>query len=190
MLNAAGLQLAPDASDPLTNNFPSSKYSHAYEVFGNNGSTAVNARTNLSTNTSLSDLPNATTVLNDLMEPYSGNNNTSVGSDHLPLVADYTLLLPGDFNRDGHVDSADIQTMMAALSNVHSYQTAKGLTDSQLLTLGDLNNDHQFTNADLQMFLTLLKAGNGSSDPVPEPASACLAILAFATMGLRALWPR
>ena len=42
MLNQPGLQLAADTSDPFTGNFPSSKYPYAYEVFGNNGTTALN----------------------------------------------------------------------------------------------------------------------------------------------------
>ena len=92
MLTQPGLQLAADTSDPLTGNYPSSKYPYAYEVFGNNGTTALNGITNSAGNTSLSDLSNASTVLKDLMKPYSGNNNQFVGSDHLPVVADYSLV--------------------------------------------------------------------------------------------------
>ena len=90
MLNQPGLQLAPDTSDPFTNNYPSSKYHYAFEVFGNNNTTGENKATNLATNTSLNDLPNATTVLNDLMQFNAASQ--FVGSDHLPLVADYVLV--------------------------------------------------------------------------------------------------
>jgi hypothetical protein len=109
MLNQPGVQLAPDASDPFTGNYPSSKYPYSYEVFGNNGTTPLNGLTNNSpSNTSLSDLANAGTILNDLMQPYSGNNLQFVGSDHLPIVADYLVtLIPGDLNNNGVVDAAD-----------------------------------------------------------------------------------
>jgi len=85
VLTQPGLQLATDLADPFDpNNFPSAKYPYAMEIFGNNGSTALGAATNLGTNTSLSDLANASTILGDLMAPS--------GSDHLPIVADYNLV--------------------------------------------------------------------------------------------------
>jgi hypothetical protein len=89
MLNQPGLQLAPDTSDPFTGGFPSSKYPYAYEIFGNNGTTPRNGATNDAGNTSLADLANASTVLNDLMQ--FDNDGNFVGSDHLPCVADYVL---------------------------------------------------------------------------------------------------
>jgi len=61
--------------------------------------------------------------------------------------------LPGDFNRDGHVDASDIQTMEAALVDLNGYQTSKSLTDEQLLALGDVNGDGVVNNADLQSLL-------------------------------------
>jgi len=86
-----------------------------------------------------------------------------------------STLLPGDFNRDGHVDAADILAMQQALTDLHGYeQTHGGLSDSQVSTMGDLNNDGKFTNADLQTFLIDLKSGGGSADPVPEPAALLL----------------
>jgi hypothetical protein len=43
-----------------------------------------------------------------MMEPYAGNSQQFVGSDHLPVVADYNVtLLAGDFNNDGTVGAAD-----------------------------------------------------------------------------------
>jgi hypothetical protein len=90
MLNQPGLQLAPDTSDPFTGGFPSSKYPYAYEIFGNNGTTPLDGATNDPNNTSLNDLSNASTVLNDLTE--FDNNDDFVGSDHLPIVADYVLV--------------------------------------------------------------------------------------------------
>jgi hypothetical protein len=109
MLNQPGVQLAHDTSDPfIANNFPASRYPYAYEVFGNNGTTSLSGLINTSANTSVGDLGNASTVLNDMMQPYAGNNMQFVGSDHLPIVADYNVtLLAGDFNNDGTVSAAD-----------------------------------------------------------------------------------
>lgn len=192
VLNQPGLRLASDTSDPFTGNFPSSKYPYAYEVFGNNGTTALNGLTNAAGNTSLSDLANASTVLNDLMEPYSGNNNQFVGSDHLPVVADYALVgvnplpLAGDLNQDGHVNAADIRALMTALDDLSGYAQSAGLNAAQLTTLGDVNGDGQITNADVQSLLKLLKSGGGSTTGVPEPTS--FALLGFA--GAMVCWPR
>jgi len=83
--------------------------------------------------------------------------------------------LPGDFNRDGHVDAADVQAMMAALANLSGYNAAhSNLTATQLLDIEDVNNDGVVNNADLQAMLDLLKSGGGSSNSVPEPASLAL----------------
>jgi hypothetical protein len=120
MLNQPGVQLAADTSDPFTGNYPSSKYHYAYEVFGNNGTTSLSGLTNSTSNTSLSDLANASTILNDMMEPYTGNNQEFVGSDHLPIVADFIVtLIPGDFDNNGAVDAADYDVWRA-----HFGQTA------------------------------------------------------------------
>ena len=87
----------------------------------------------------------------------------------------------GDFNRDGHVDAADLLIAEQALTNISGYQTAHGLTDPTLFNLvADVNGDGKFSAADLQDLLVILKNGGGSSDPVPEPASWVLAFLALA----------
>jgi endonuclease/exonuclease/phosphatase family metal-dependent hydrolase len=57
--------------------------SGSLQIFGNNGTTAENGKTNASGNTSLSDLSDASMILNDLMQPY--------GSDHMPVEADYQV---------------------------------------------------------------------------------------------------
>jgi hypothetical protein len=76
----------------------------------------------------------------------------------------------GDFNRDGHVNAADVKAMESALADLPDYEIAKGLTAAQLLSIGDLNNDGKVNNADLQSLLQLLKTGGGSEAVVPEPA--------------------
>ena len=80
----------------------------------------------------------------------------------------------GDFNRDGHVDAADVTAMEQALADLPAYQTAKGLAALQLLLVGDVNGDGVVNNADMQSLLNVLKSGGGSTDPVPEPASIAL----------------
>jgi hypothetical protein len=90
----------------------------------------------------------------------------------------------GDFNLDGHVNAADILPMEQALTNLSNYKTtyAPGITDSQLAQIENVNGDGSFNNADLQSFLDYLKSGHGSSDPVPEPCTFVLAVLAFGFM--------
>ena len=54
------------------------------------------------------------------------------------LVID-TNFLPGDFNRDGHVNAADIPAMIAALTDLNAYKSANSLTSAQLLSIGDID---------------------------------------------------
>ncbi|HZZ29473.1 MAG TPA: autotransporter-associated beta strand repeat-containing protein [Pirellulales bacterium] len=83
--------------------------------------------------------------------------------------------LPGDFNRDGHIDAADIQSMMQALVDPTDYEAAHdNLTNAQLQIIGDINGDGKFTNADVQSLLNALQAGQGSTATVPEPAAFVL----------------
>ena len=82
-----------------------------------------------------------------------------------------TIVAPGDFTRDNHVNSSDVAAMLSALTDLNAYKTSTGLDDAGLLAIGDLNADHAVNNADLQSLLTLLKNGGGSLATVPEPAS-------------------
>ena len=86
----------------------------------------------------------------------------------------YVPVLPGDFDLDGHVNAADIPAMLAALTDLNSYESLHGLTHSALTMLGDLNGDHAVTNADIQPLLNLLTA-SGVAPSVPEPAGVLLA---------------
>ena len=95
---------------------------------------------------------------------------------------DLRAALAGDFNRDSHVDAADLQAMLGALTDLQSFQLAAGLSDSDLLTIGDLNGDGVITNADLQAMLTLLSSGTGSLTAVPE--SGTMVLLMAAAPGL------
>ncbi|HEY2881442.1 MAG TPA: autotransporter-associated beta strand repeat-containing protein, partial [Pirellulales bacterium] len=99
-----------------------------------------------------------------------------------------TLLLKGDFNQDLHVNSQDIDAMMAALVNLTNY--AAGTTSIRsnnmvfdapdLADVGDFDGDNIITNADLQGMLYYLQTGHGSASAiggtsaVPEPSSFIL----------------
>jgi Dockerin type I domain/PEP-CTERM motif len=108
-------------------------------------------------------------------------------SGTLSIVETY---LPGDFNRDGHVDAADIAAAMAALSDTSGYRTAKGLTDPTLFGLvADVNGDGNFTSADVQALILQLKSGGGSTDSVPEPATIALAGFGFLSI-FACVWNR
>jgi Concanavalin A-like lectin/glucanases superfamily len=82
-----------------------------------------------------------------------------------------TNFLRGDFNRDGLVNSADIQAMLNCLTDIPAYKTLHALTDVTLDSIGDFNNDGILTNADIQGLLKTLaqSSGGGGISPVPEP---------------------
>src|SRR5262249_21592914 len=96
------------------------------------------------------------------------------------------VLRLGDFNNDGHINTLDIKAGMNALTNTAAYlanptglPSGDAMTAQDLLTVGDINGDHVFNNADIQTLLDDLKAGLGSDNSVPEPASLLLTALAL-----------
>ena len=96
-------------------------------------------------------------------------------------VIGYDALLPGDFNRDGHVTVADVQAMSTALADLSGYESQHGLSDPQLELLGDLNGDGVIDNRDVQSLIDLVAngGGNGSLTTVPEPPTAWLMLIAI-----------
>jgi hypothetical protein len=88
-----------------------------------------------------------------------------------------TNFQPGDFDRDGQVNAADIGAMQAALSDVDKYQSIQSnMASGQLVSIGDLNGDGLVNNADLQGLINVLADGGSGSGitTVPEPASIIL----------------
>jgi Dockerin type I domain len=102
----------------------------------------------------------------------------------------------GDFNRDGHVTAADIQSMVNALSDLRTYQSTQGLSNAALLALGDVDHNNAVNNADLEALLNKLKSGGGSGSftAVPEPtawalmAAAAVCVIGCLRLGHRAVW--
>ena len=96
----------------------------------------------------------------------------------IPLFVDDRVLyyfsgLLGDFTQDGHVDMADLQSMLLALTNQSAYESQFGVDDFELQTVDDINHDGVFSNADIQAFLNLLILGGGSTASVPERRLFC-----------------
>ncbi len=112
---------------------------NSYATFGNNGTSSFGASVNSAFNTALSDLPNSTQVLGLL---------TTV-SDHLPVVADYALVLPAacpaDLNGDHAVDDADFVIFAAA------YDTLL-CPGSPSPCPADLNSDSVVDDSDFVIF--------------------------------------
>ena len=93
-----------------------------------------------------------------------------------------TATIRGDFSRNGHVNAADVPPMLTALADLNAFQSARGLTATDLLAIGDVDHDSKVTNSDLQPLLNLLKSSGGSLAAVPEPT--CVELLALALPGL------
>ncbi|HZZ26974.1 MAG TPA: BNR-4 repeat-containing protein [Pirellulales bacterium] len=92
--------------------------------------------------------------------------------------------LPGDINRDGHVDSADIVALEQALTSPSAYTALhSSLSASDIHTILDVNGDGKDTNADVQALINNLLNGQGSTAAaVPEPAAGLLLGLAGAVL--------
>jgi len=121
---------------------------------------------------------------NAFASPGVENGLSSVDITAMDVIG-YHALLPGDFNRDGHVNAADVLAMETALTNLPAYQTANGLSAVQLLAIGDLNGDGVINNADLQALINLIQSGGGSAGAVPEPASLVLLVTGSLMLMLR-----
>ena len=112
------------------------------------------------------------------------NGSTILANGEVVPVSASTRLL-GDWNLDGNVTTADITSMLGALTNLKAYESATSplhtvqaqpLTADDLLNVGDVNSSGSVDNADIQGLITLLAnaAGGGGSSVVPEPTSLIL----------------
>jgi hypothetical protein len=87
------------------------------------------------------------------------------------------VAVPGDFNRDGIVDTADIADMMDALVDLPDYMSTYDLSPADLNTICNVNGDGEFNIADLQALLSKLICGANQVQSIPEPAGLALCSL-------------
>jgi hypothetical protein len=101
----------------------------------------------------------------------------------MPAESVTTLVLVkaqlGDVNLDGQANNADLQTLLIALANESSYQTAHNLTAANLATLADFTHDGIVDTPDvsgMMQYLTSGVTGGGSAVPAPEPSAFLLLV--------------
>jgi hypothetical protein len=118
-------------------------------------------------------------ILNAQQPVTSGDSgNFRVGIDNVTAVP------LGDFDLNGARNSADLQTLLQALTNIPAYKAAHNLSDADLLAFGDVNRDGVFDNADIQALLHLLATNASPGAPVPEPPAAALVVGAAVCLAL------
>lgn len=78
--------------------------------------------------------------------------------------------LPGDFNGDGQVTTADVNPFVLALTDRAAFETAR--PDIDVLAAGDLDSSGSFDLGDVQLFLALITPASTSTQ-TPEPSSLC-----------------
>ncbi len=105
---------------------------------------------------------------------------TTAGHALLAHHARQALVVVGDMNLDGAVDTADVAPFVLALTNPDGYMAQFGVDEATMTALGDINQDGVFDTADVAPFVQLLVSG--SSPSVPEPGS--LAVLGLAGLVL------
>jgi hypothetical protein len=108
---------------------------------------------------------------------FSDENIAGALNKTLTLSLTGTVLLAGDFNRDGIVDGADYVV----------WHKTQGLT-VDAYTWGDGNGDMAVDGSDLalwQEYLGTTAAGGGGLANVPEPASALVVLLTAAALQMR-----
>jgi Dockerin type I domain len=118
------------------------------------------------------------------------SNGQALGVDNFSLTATATGggegNTAGDINQDGHIDGADLSTLMSGLSDPTGFAAAHPDMDaSEIATLLDVNGDGAASNADVQMLINDLKNGQGTASAVPEPASLVLAAIGCLGLGTR-----
>ncbi|HZZ29336.1 MAG TPA: PEP-CTERM sorting domain-containing protein [Pirellulales bacterium] len=111
----------------------------------------------------------------------NGNSNAYFAFDDLSLTLATTAAppAPGDYNKNGHVDSADINALELALTNLPLYESTYNVSASDLAAINNIpgNSGSNLTNFKMQALINLLLAGNGTISAVPEPTSFILLAL-------------
>ncbi len=108
-----------------------------------------------------------------------GNTDSPVDVDSLSVTqaSPAPPVLVGDFNRDGHVDAKDIQSLQLALTNLSSYESTYSVSPTDFPTFSDVDGDGKVHKCRPSSLLTLLKSGGGSANFVPEPSAMILMVL-------------
>ena len=122
----------------------------SFQVFANNGSVPMNGSVNSSGNTALANLPNRSAVLQAL----------TTASDHLPVIADYTVPLASD------PQSITLQAETAKLSGgtIAAHDNA-GYTGTGYADYAGINSSVQwtFTRAAAGQVTLVFRYANGSN---------------------------
>jgi hypothetical protein len=66
------------------------------------------------------------------------------------------VFIEGDWSLNGELTNADIQSCLDAMRDLSTYESAHGLSFSDVLSFGDLNHDGQINNVDLTALENLL----------------------------------
>lgn len=120
-----------------------------------------------------------------LASSYQGNNSPGVADQFIGFrVAYIPQTLLGDYNNDGHVNAADISALELALTNLSLYESTYGVSEADLQQIDNLPGEStkNLNNSDLQALENYLKSGGSSTNPVPEPSTFMLGVLALGAM--------
>ena len=120
------------------------------------------------------------TITNITLFGTQTGSNPGAGFDNIVLTQTNNApppVVPGDFNLDGHVNSADIPVMLSAMTNPSAYEAAYHVSSADFGTLADIYDEGTFSNGDIQKLLNLIIIGGGSTNAVPEPSTFILLAL-------------